>query len=198
MKKKVLVLLYPGCIEYEIKAALELLANQCEIHVTAPVKGTLPGSTGLLYQINMSFEEALKEHFDCLLVPGGDPGSVVENQALSQLLKNASQSGSVIGAVCAGPLLLAIAGILKGRQQTNAAYYPDEMAHVWEGSQFIREQVVIDQNIVTALPEAHIDFAAETGWLMGVFEHESQKARWQEYYKGIHQRDWSLSGVVRD
>ncbi|KEQ16904.1 DJ-1/PfpI family protein [Endozoicomonas numazuensis] len=198
MKKKVLVLLYPGCIEFEIKAALELLANQCEIYAVAPEKGTLHGSSGLLYQINMSFEEALKENFDCLLVPGGDPGSVVENQALSQLLKNASQSGSIIGAVCAGPLLLAIAGILKGRKQTNAAFYPAEMAHVWDESQLVREQVVIDQNIVTALPEAHIDFAAETGWLMGVFEDKNQKTQWQQYYKGIHQRDWSLSGPVSD
>ncbi|MGY0219411.1 DJ-1/PfpI family protein [Endozoicomonadaceae bacterium StTr2] len=196
MNKKTLVILYPGCIEFEIKFTLEVISKNSEIYTSTPDGKALKGSTGITYLPDFSYKAALDQHFDCILIPGGDQEDVVENESLKQLIQKADQSGSVIGAVCAGPLLLAIAGILRNRSQTNASIYPSEYAHVWNGSHFVRQQIVVDGHIVTALPEAHIDFGIEVGKLMAAFENDKEAEITRLYYKGHHTRDWSAIGPV--
>ncbi|WP_461538586.1 DJ-1/PfpI family protein [Spongorhabdus nitratireducens] len=196
MNKKTLVILYPGCIEFEIKFTLEVISKNSEIYTSTPDGKALKGSTGITYLPDFSYKAALDQQFDCILVPGGDQEDVVENESLKQLLQKADRAGSVIGAVCAGPLLLAIAGVLKNRSQTNASIYPREYAHVWNGSHFMKEQIVVDGHIVTALPEAHIDFGIEIGKLMSSFENDKEAEITRLYYKGNHRRDWSQTGPV--
>ncbi|CAM3829968.1 DJ-1/PfpI family protein [Parendozoicomonas haliclonae] len=195
-KKKVLVVLYPDCIEFEIKLALEILSPTCDITSCTPDGQMHKGSSGLNYQPDCDYQTALAEHYDCVLVPGGDVGTVVDNVELQQLLQKANKHGSLVAAICAGPFLLARAGILVGRSHTNAAIYPREVVSVWDGSRFLKQPLVVDGSVITALPEAFIDFAIAIGQRMGCFKNNEQAERTRRYYKGVNNRDWSLVGAA--
>jgi putative intracellular protease/amidase len=193
-RKQTLVVLYPGCIEFEIKLALELVSRISDMCVVAPSTAPLKGSSGFTYLPDMSYQQALAERFDCVLIPGGNVSEVIELPELHQLLRQANDHGAVMAAICAGPILLAISGLLKNKRHVNLSRYPKELEYIWEGSQFEKSQVVVDGNIITALPEAHIDFGATVATALGVFDSEQQAQQSRQYYKGLTERDWSLLG----
>lgn len=102
-----------------------------------------------------------------MIVPGGDTQSVLENEALIGILKAADEAGASFGAICAGPLLLARAGLLKGRRFTHG-YEPDSSLPDWKDGTYENQPVVVDGNIVTAQPQAYIDFAIEVLYAAGL------------------------------
>ncbi|ASP37597.1 hypothetical protein CHH28_02435 [Bacterioplanes sanyensis] len=192
--KKTLVVLYPGCIEFEIKLVLELVSRISDVCVAAPSTAALAGSSGLTYVPDVSYQDALSEQFDCVLIPGGNVSEVIELPELHQLLRQADNNGAVMAAICSGPILLAISGVLVNKRHVNLSRYPKEMESIWDGSRFEKSPVVIDGSIITALPEAHIDFGVAVASAMGVFADEQEALQVGNYYKGLHKRDWSLLG----
>ncbi len=133
------------------------------------------------------------------LMPGGNCESVIDNKELGEIIVKANEKKLIIGAICSGPLNLAKAGILKGRSYTHAAIYLQELAHVWDGGNFVKENVVIDGNIITAQPHGHIDFAIELGKRLGLFEkNPGEAAGYRNYLKGECAVDWSKIGVYKE
>lgn len=185
-KKKTLALFYPGCIEFEVMLACELLAKVFPVEVATPGGKVHTGSTGMNFQAQHSYADVKVDNYQCILVPGGDPYDIMDNKDIDQILVNADQKGKLIGAICAGPLLLAKANLLQNRRFTHGYgnWHGDFLAKFWQGAIFTDEQVVIDGNIVTAKPEAHIDFAIELAKLAGAFENESRAEYYRNYYKG--------------
>jgi putative intracellular protease/amidase len=184
-KKKTLAIFYPGCIEFEIMLACELSAKVFPVEVATPGGKVHTGSTGMNFQAHHSFASLQVEDYQCILLPGGDPYDIMDNKDIDQLLVTADQRGILIGAICAGPLLLAKANLLKNRRFTHGYgnWHGDFLAQYWQGAIFTDEPLVVDGNIVTAKPEAHIDFAVEIARLAGAIE--NQKAEYyRNYYKG--------------
>jgi len=95
---------------------------------------------------------------------------VIQNETLEWILRTAHEAGAAFGAICAGPLFLAKAGILKGRRFTHGydRHDPDFLSPYWAGGTFEDEMIVVDGNIVTAKPEAHIDLAVELLYAAGL------------------------------
>jgi len=91
---------------------------------------------------------------------------MLENETLVGILKAANDAGATFGAICAGPLLLARAGLLKGRRFTHG-YGPDSPLPDWKDGSYQDQPVVVDGNIVTAKPQAYIDFAIEVLYAAG-------------------------------
>ena len=102
-----------------------------------------------------------------VIVPGGDTKTVLENETLAGILRAAGEAGACFGAICAGPLLLARAGLLKGRRFTHG-YGPDSAYPWWKDGTYEERPVVVDGNIVTAQPQAYIEFAVEVLYAAGL------------------------------
>jgi putative intracellular protease/amidase len=119
------------------------------------------------------------------MVPGGDTHAVIENATLEKILQMANAANILIGAICAGPLLLAKAGILKGRKFTHGFgdHYQDFLAPYWDGADSVDESVVVDGNIVTAKPEAHIDFGVMLARMTEAIA-DDKLDYYRSYYKG--------------
>jgi putative intracellular protease/amidase len=179
----VLVFLYPGCVAYEVMLAAELLARRMPVRVATPA-GEEVRSAGIRFAGDLAYRDVQADQVRVALVPGGDCEAVLEDGALHDALRELHRSGALIGAICAGPLLLARAGLLEGKRFTHGFkdLHQDFLAPFWRGAHFTDRLVERDGNLLTAKYEGHIDFAIELCLATG--EDPAAAERWRQTYRG--------------
>lgn len=188
MKKKVGVVLYPGCIFFELALALELLAQDSEVFVFTPDGEEFSLNNHLKIFQTFSYRNFESVDLDCLLIPGGDAESIFENSEIDKLLKNYWDKNILIGAICFGPMLLAKSGLLlnktiaHGLEQEQKDFLKDILSEVMLSD----ERLVHDGQLVTAKPWAHIDFAVEIANRLGVIDIR-RVPFYKNYYRGYPQ-----------
>ncbi len=119
---RVLVPLAQGCEELEAVTIIDLLRRAGIEVVTAglddqPVKA----SRGVTLVPDTTLEEALKQEFDMVALPGGLPGAdnLNQDQRLHKVLKQMAKDDKFTVAICAAPKVLATAGLLDGKHATS-------------------------------------------------------------------------------
>lgn len=184
-RPKVLAVFYPGCIEFEIMLAIELLRESHSIESCSPAGGLHHSQSGLVFQTQYAFEQVDPAAYRAVLIPGGDPGSLLDNQAIDRLLQAAATQGAHIAAICAGPLLPAKAGLLVGKRFTHGYgdFNQELLAPFWDGAHYQNQPWVRDGRLLTAQPQAHIDFAVELAVALDALPREAAE-RTRHYYKG--------------
>ncbi|PIQ26633.1 hypothetical protein COW36_01275 [bacterium (Candidatus Blackallbacteria) CG17_big_fil_post_rev_8_21_14_2_50_48_46] len=181
-----LLLLYPGCIEYEVLLAAQLLHPVFPVRVATPGGHAHAGSTGLIFQSQLSYQQIDPQEIAVVLIPGGDPGSVIEHAPLQQAIQALAERSEIQwGAICAGPLLLARQGLLKGRRFTHGYATPEpDLIRAWFADGFWQDAPwVEDGPFLTAQPQAQIEFATRMAQRCGVLSPEKAEAL-AAYYKG--------------
>jgi len=186
MKSKVVAILYPGCIFFEIALALELLAKKFEIVLATTDGSDHEASNGIKIKATASYSEIDLTNCKAILIPGGDPGSIKENKVIDGVIRNANEKGLWLAAICAGPLILAKAGVLKGKRIAHgyAPEHLDFLKSYFEGVHLTSDHFVADGNILTAKPEAHIDFALELACHLDCAD-AAKANHTKDYYRGI-------------
>lgn len=186
MRAKVLAVFYSGCIEFEIMLAIELLREGFAIESCSPAGGLHISQSGLRFQTDYAFEQVNPADYRAMLIPGGDPYDLLENTDIDRLLRTAAEQGVTLAAICAGPLIPAKAGLLKGKRFTHG--YGDAhreiLAPYWEGAHYQDSPWVRDGQLLTAQPQAHIDFAVELAVDLGVIARDKAE-HYKQYYKGV-------------
>ncbi len=115
-------------------------------------RGTCSGMLGAKATATLSFEEVDPKLYDGLLIVGGGGAQLHlwEDDMLQELVKYFRDSGKVVSAICLAPVILARAGILKGKKAT----YFDSPASFREmkagGAVLVAQPVVTDSRIITA------------------------------------------------
>ena len=93
-----------------------------------------------------------------IVLPGGLPGAygLRDHSGLTEKIREFSQKGKPLAAICAAPLVLGNAGVLKGKRAT---IYPG-MEELLEGAHPVDRPVVRDGNLITAQgPAIAMEFA---------------------------------------
>lgn len=181
----VFVVLYPGCISFEVALAAELLSKKYLIFNATPDGHDLIVASGLPLKAQLSYATVTLSNCRGILVPGGNPDSIAENKEVDRILVEADKAKIPIAAICAGPSLLGKAGILKGRQVAHG-YGPEQLPflkEIFAGARLSDELLVVDDHIITAKPEAHIDFALEIACRLGAVS-AAQSRRLRDFYRG--------------
>ena len=105
--------------------------------------------------------------YDGLVIPGGLPGAtnLRDNSRVVEIVKEVYKNDKLTAAICAGPIVLERAGIIKDKKVTSYPGFEDQL----EGANYIEEDVVRDGNIITARgPALAVDFAIEiVDYLLG-------------------------------
>lgn len=185
MKSSIVALLYPGCIFFEISLALELLAEKYEIIFATPKGEDHLASNGAVLKNCLSYSQVDLLNCKAVLVPGGDPGSIKDNIEIESIIRDAYERGIWLAAICAGPSVLAKANILAGKRIAHG-YGPEQLNFLkdyFKEVELTDELFVADGNILTAKPEAHIDFAVEIACRLDCVD-ASKSGRLKEYYRG--------------
>ncbi len=156
---KVLVPLVDGVEEME---AVILIDTFRRAGWTVTAAGFKPGPVTASRSVRLFPDEAwskLDPHaFDLFVIPGGREG-VQQLRGMSDVCRAVREfhdRDKRIGAVCAGPLVLKDAGILKDRRVTFHPSVAEEMKPI----DWVDQPVVIDGNIITSqAPGTTFEFA---------------------------------------
>jgi putative intracellular protease/amidase len=193
IQRRVAVVLYPGCIFFEISAVSELLADRCEVKFLSSHDSIHVASNGsrILTDGILVDPRELSDGFDAIIVPGGNPDSIVEPHTVDSFITCAYDSGAIIAGICAGSLVIANAGLTMGVRITHNytdRYAPPEIvaaaAPIFDGSIYEESDVVVDSNVITAQPWASIKFAATVARQLGVLSQDEYAA-----YLGSHRQE---------
>ncbi len=143
------VLLAKGFEEIEAVTVVDVL-RRADIDVwTLGVSSiSIAGAHGIVVEADALLSEEADTKWDAVVCPGGLPGAhhLRDDQAVQRLLRAQDRSGRWIGAICAAPIALAKAGILRGRNVTCYPGFEDEL----EGANVVEAPVVIDRNLITS------------------------------------------------
>lgn len=146
---RVCVVLAPGFEEIEAVTVIDIL-RRADIEVwTVGVKGdSVEGGHGIVLEADTTLADEREQTWDAVILPGGLPGSnnLRDSEAVLKLIRDQARSGRWLAAICAAPIALAKAGVLRGRKATVYPGFEDEM-----GDATLSEDLVVtDGNIITS------------------------------------------------
>lgn len=130
--------------------------------IASQKRGLCTGMLGKKVNAILSFEEVEPKAYDGILIVGGGGAQshLWDDEVLGEMVKYFHASAKVVGAICLAPVVLARAGILKGKKATyfNSPISFREMKA--GGAVLVDKAVVADSRIVTANgPAAAAEFA---------------------------------------
>jgi protease I len=104
---------------------------------------------GYPVSVDVQADQVKAVEFDAVIVPGGyAPDMMRRHPAMVALVREATQQGKVVAAICHAGWMLVSAGILKGRKATSFFSIKDDL--VAAGADWQDAEVVVDGNLITS------------------------------------------------
>lgn len=155
--KKIAVLFEEGYEEVEALTPVDIL-RRANVHVdlVGMNSQTVKSSHQIIIVMDKIFDESLYE-YDGIILPGGLPGStnLRDDQRVIDIIRDFHKKGKLVAAICAGPIALAKAGILKNKVCTCAPGFEDQLTDACYQEAIVQ----IDGNIITGKgPAAALEF----------------------------------------
>ena len=155
------LLVYPRHTPLDLIGPWEVLARLpgARTHLIWTRPGPVQADGGIEISATISFSDA--PMLDMLVVPGG-PGqlSLMKHTLLLEFIRECAESSSWVCSVCTGALLLAQAGVLRGRRATTHWLARDTLRAF--GVEVLDDRYVFDGKFATAAGvSAGIDLALE-------------------------------------
>jgi 4-methyl-5(b-hydroxyethyl)-thiazole monophosphate biosynthesis len=173
---RVLIPLAQGCEELEAVTVADLLRRAGIEVVTAGLDAQpVRASRGMVLLPDMTLDEALRQDYDMVVLPGGLPGAdhLKADPRIIELVRRMAAEERYTAAICAAPRVLAHAGLLDGRRVTS---FPGALdAETVTGLEYLEQPVVVDGRLITSRgPGTAMDFALQ---LIEVLTDRNQRDR---------------------
>lgn len=148
--KQTAIFLAPGFEEIEALTVVDLLRRKsitCDM-ISLSGKTEVTGSHNICVTADKKIEEISFEDYDCLILPGGMPGTknLEANEMLMENLDSFNSKGKLICAICAAPSIFGHRGYLNGKNATSYPGFDKDMPD----ANYLCEAVVRDGNIITS------------------------------------------------
>lgn len=166
--KKIIIPLAQGLEEIEAITNIDVL-RRANIEVTTVSLDDLKvkGAHNVVILADKLIDEINVEDFDGILLPGGMPGAtnLRDDKRIINMVRFLNEKNKLVSAICAAPIVLEKAGVLKGVKATSYPGFGEEMA----SSNYVEDRVVVDKNIITGKgPGVALEFALEVvNYLVG-------------------------------
>ena len=156
----ILVPLATGFEEIEAVSLIDILRRANITVLVASIDGNneVQGANRIMIKSDCSIIEIEEEDIDMILLPGGWGGTniLAEDKNVQKILKTMDNKNKKIGAICAAPFALHIAGVLK----ENFTCYPGAQKKIRLNGYNSESNIVEDGNIITSRgPATAICFA---------------------------------------
>jgi protease I len=126
----------------------ELEKDGHEIILASATKGICSGSRGGFATSQITLVEVQTKEYDAVVFVGGGGSKIYfSNQEALRIAKEMYKKKTVVAAICLAPVILANAGILKGKNATVAG--TEAKAIESKGAKYTGPGVTVDGNIVT-------------------------------------------------
>ena len=155
--KKIAVLCKDGFEEIEALTPVDVL-RRANVHVDLVGMDDLKvtSSHQITIQMDCVFNDQIKE-YDGIVIPGGLPGAtnLRDDARVIEIVQQFNQEHKLIAAICAGPIVLAKAGILKDKICTCSPGFETQLT----GANYQEAIVQKDDHIITGKgPAAALEF----------------------------------------
>lgn len=183
---RILHFIYQGFSEYEVGLACSLMATAGEI-TTVGVDDMVLSEGGLQVSPHLAVKEVKLKDYDGLIVSGAlEMEDYLDREEVINFFDEAYQAGLVLGAICSGPVFLALAGVLENKKFT-CGLSPEDQAdlEIFEKAQFEDSSVVVDGNLITAQGFATLEFALALGEKLKVFKKPEQRQHFEQFWRGM-------------
>lgn len=172
MNKKIALLVYPEFSLQEVANLIYLFRWHFDTYTDIIYPDIIPvkSEEGINVLPDKKCDDFCVDEYDCLILPGcSDFRSAIRNTKIKQFLHSLKDNETfVIGAICAGPLFLAQAGLMKGKKYTDSLFVEmRELFKFIETDNFVPATIVEDGNIVTAVGSAFNEFAVHIARKLG-------------------------------
>ncbi len=145
----VLVPLAHGFEEIEAITIIDVL-RRADIGVTVAglTDGAITGAHGVAIMPDTQLSTVTSGPFDMIVLPGGQPGTdnLGKETKIHELLLEFALQGKFVCAICAAPIVLGAAGLLKGKKVTCYPAYRDHL----NGGSYLDVPVVVDHHLITS------------------------------------------------
>lgn len=146
---RVLIPLADGVEELEAVTLIDVL-RRGGIEVTSAALGedrVVHGSRGVTLVADALWSALATEDFDAIVLPGGGKGTenLAADRRIVETVRAFDEAGKFVAALCAAPIVLAQAGILKDRKAT---CYPSCAKDL--GASYDDAPVIADGNVITS------------------------------------------------
>jgi protease I len=163
MEKKVLMIIAPRNFrDEELREPKAILEKEgFKVVVASTVSGTARGMFGMQVNPDTTVDEISPEDFDAVVVVGGSGSQthLWNNSRVQEIVQASHQGGNLVAAICISPVVLAKAGLLRGRKAT-VFRTATTISELKKGGALISDApVVVDGEIITGEgPEAAREF----------------------------------------
>ncbi|HTQ07861.1 MAG TPA: DJ-1 family glyoxalase III [Polyangiaceae bacterium] len=151
-----LVPLADGFEELEAVTIIDVLRRAgVEVTVAAVGKSPVTGSHAIAISADAELDAVRERAFDAVVLPGGPAAERLrDDERVKAMLRRLAAEGKLVAAVCAAPIALEAAGVLRGKRATA---YP---GNALPSASFVEQRVVVDGNVVTSrAPGTALEFA---------------------------------------
>ncbi|MDR3364134.1 MAG: DJ-1/PfpI family protein [Clostridiales Family XIII bacterium] len=139
-----------GFEEIEALTVVDLLRRAGIETEAVSIMGRLlvTGAHGVQIVCDILFEDAVYGSCELIVLPGGMPGAanLGGHAGLVEKILSFRNQGKPIAAICAAPLVLGHAGVLKGKKATCYPGFENEL----EGAEITEDTVCVDGGVITS------------------------------------------------
>ncbi|MCX7380426.1 MAG: DJ-1/PfpI family protein [Alphaproteobacteria bacterium] len=175
--ERIALLIYPGFTALDLFGPHHMLAGlrPARLDLVARTRDPVTTDTGAKIIPAAAFDE-IDEGLDILLVPGGTEGTLaaMQDPMTRAFIARQAASAHVVSSVCTGSLILAAAGVLRGRRATSHWLTLDILRMF--GAEPVAERVVEDDKFITG---AGVSAGLDLGLTL------VQRLRGTEYAQGV-------------
>lgn len=147
--KRILVLLAEGFEETEAVTVIDVLRRGgVEVVLCSLGDALVEGSRHIVIQADTTIDSDGLTDFDGIYLPGGAKGAATlrDDERTQKLIRFYKDNLKKVAAICAAPIALERAGILKGEKVTSN---PDFRSHI-KDADYSEDPVVVSGNIITS------------------------------------------------
>ncbi|MBN1330872.1 MAG: DJ-1/PfpI family protein [Candidatus Heimdallarchaeota archaeon] len=163
-------LLYKGFSGYEMIFPAFILRNT-NILTVGLEKGSIKSEESLNFTPDLTLSQLDIDHVDIFIIPGGSAlQHLHEGSEIQAVLNKLHLKRKIIAAICGGPILFANTNILENKRFTaGGGELPEHWQKNFTTGTYVNDEIVIDDNLITAKGIAVATFAIEIGKKLGIF-----------------------------
>lgn len=154
-KKALMVIAFKDFRDVEYFVPKEILEKEgVSIKTASNKEGMAIGADGGQVKVDFEISQINPDDFDVVIFVGG-PGCLknLDNENSYELIRKTIDKGKILAAICIAPVILAKAGVLRGKKATVWTSTFDKTGEKIlkeNGADYLKENVVTDGKIITA------------------------------------------------
>ena len=166
---------YDSFAQFEIIPAAFLIARGGgKVVVLGQNSGSVLSTEGFHIKPDTTLAKIVPVEGSALILPGGKISSIKKTEELYRLIRELHGKNHLLAAICAAPGLLARAGLLNDHKFTTSL---DIKANSYlPSNNFVDQDIVVDDNVITAKPYANVEFGLAIARKLGMFKDEPEYA----------------------